>query len=380
MHHSLYQINLQKHFGGGEVYTQFLCQGMDSLNIDYTILVSSKAVFWQKLSFKKNKCKPIDHSIDALLSALGEAPKTVLNHASLSKSWQKAIKAKGHRLLAIAHMPMYGRDPLTYQNYDGVIGVSQYVIDSLIDANVENVYPIPWYGVASLVRDQAKKHPNIVSTSCYDWDLRKVRDRSLSLLEPAYEPFRKKNVWYKKPGLTIGIVSRLTPIKQFPLMFQHLAPALKQVPDLNIEIFGNGGYASVRDLKKALEPIADNVRFWGFQKNITQIYSDLDFLLTGLPEKEALGLNIIEAQVCNLPVLAVNAPPFTETVLHGKTGFLFTDPREDQGKSLANILIQLQQGQLATPVPKEQKAHLSKFSLPEFSNRVAATQDWLFSK
>ena len=87
----------------------------------------------------------------------------------------------------------------------------------------------------------------------------------------------------------------------------------------------------MRDLRKALEPIADNVRFWGFQKNVSEIYSQLDFLLTGLPEKEALGLNVIESQVCNLPVLAVNSPPFTETVIHGETGFLFNDPRSDQG-------------------------------------------------
>ena len=375
---SLFQLNLQKNFGGGEVYTKFLCQSLDRLDIDYKLVVSLEAEFWKKIPFEDNQCIPIEDSIESLLAALGDTSKTVINHGSLSKAWQKAIKGNGHRLIAIAHMPIYGRDPLVYQNYDGVIGVSQYVINSLYEGNVNNVYPEPWYGVASLIRDSGQKQA-IYAASCYDWDMRKVRDRVLSWLEPAYEVFRPKREWHKKPGLTIGIVSRLTPIKQFPLMFEYLAPALKQVPDLNIEIFGSGGYASVRDLRKALEPIADNVRFWGFQKNVTEIYSQLDFLLTGLPEKEALGLNVIEAQACNLPVLAVDAPPFNETVLHGKTGFLFNDPRNDQGESLVKTLLSLQSGQLHAPKPKEEKEHIEKFSLVEFSDRVAATQSWLFS-
>ena len=375
----LYQLNLQNKFGGGEVYSQFMCQGLNSMGLDYKLLVNKEADFWKKSSSVVDKCISIDNTIDALLAALGNTPKTVINHGPLAKSWQTAIKAKGHRLIGIAHMPIYERDPLVYQNYDGVIGVSKYVIDSLNAKKVKNVYQEPWYGVASLQRNVESKDV-ITAASCYDWDMRKVRDRVLSWLEPAYEPFRPKKVWQKKTGLTIGVVSRLTPIKQFPLMFENLASALRQVPNLNIEIFGSGGYASVRDLRKALEPISNNVRFWGFQKNVSEIYSQLDFLLTGLPEKEALGLNVIEAQACNLPVLAVNAPPFTETVLHGKTGYFFNDPRLDQGASLVEILLNIQKGQLPIPKPKKREEHLMKFSLTEFSNRIEATEDWIFAR
>lgn len=69
----------------------------------------------------------------------------------------------------------------------------------------------------------------------------------------------------------------------------------------------------------------------GTSKQCCLIYNKLDFLLTGLPEKEALGLNVLEAQACNLPVLAVDALPFQETVLDGKTGYLFNDPVETKG-------------------------------------------------
>ncbi|OAN16988.1 hypothetical protein A3K86_08620 [Photobacterium jeanii] len=373
---TLFQLNLQQHFGGGEVYTHFLCQGLDALSVDYTLLTHPKAEYWNKLSFERDVITPISPDLDGVLAALGEEPAILLTHGGIDKAWRTAIKAKGHRLIAIAHMPLYGRDPSSYDHYDGVIGVSQYVIESLKDAKVENIYPEPWYGVASLTRNKEANSP-ILKASCYDWDLRKGRDRILSWLEPVYEPFRPKVEWQKKPGLTIGIVSRLTPIKQFPLMFEHIAQALSEVPDVNVEIFGSGGYASVRDLRKALAPLGDRVRFWGFQKNVEGIYRQLDFLMAGLPEKEALGLNVIEAQHCDLPVLAVNASPFVETVADGKTGFLFTDPRQDNGAELKAILTEIQQGERAMPQPVDHKAHLDAFSQPVFTQRVEKALPWL---
>ncbi|MDO6543156.1 glycosyltransferase family 4 protein [Photobacterium sanguinicancri] len=374
----LFQLNLQQHFGGGEVYTHFLCQGLDALNIGYTLLTHPKADYWHKLSFGNTKIQPITPDLDGVITALGDVPAVLLTHGGIDKKWRKQLKGKGHRLIAIAHMPLYGRDPSSYDGYDGVIGVSRYVIESLKDAKVENIYPEPWYGVASLSRHIEEDAP-ILQASCYDWDLRKGRDRILSWLEPVYEQFRPKVQWQKQDGLSIGIVSRITPIKQFPLMFEHIAQALSEVPNLNIEIFGSGGYASVRDLRKALGPLGDRVRFWGFQKNVEGIYSQLDFLIAGLPEKEALGLNVIEAQHCNLPVLAVKASPFVETVVDGKTGFLFEDPRNDNGADLKAILTDIQNGLRPMPQPQQHKAHLDEFSLPVFTQRVEKAVSWLLS-
>ena len=178
----------------------------------------------------------------------------------------------------------------------------------------------------------------------------------------------------KRPGLTLGIVSRLTPIKQFPLMFGMLAPVIARYPRVNLEIFGSGGYASVRDLRVALAPVLKQVRFWGHQANVAAVYPQLDFVLSGLPEKEALGLNLIEAQYCGTPVLAVHAPPFTETVIDGQSGFMFSDPREDGGESFAQLLQRLLAGAVR-PDPRQAAAHLDRFSFAAFRGRVSRALD-----
>lgn len=279
-----------------------------------------------------------------------------------------------HFVTCFAHMPLYGRNPEVFRHCDLVFAVSRHVIASLKAADITHYYPEPLYGVADLERPARlrrvfTKGGPVRANSSYDWDQRKFRDRFLSYVHPFYFALKPSREFEKREGLTLGIVSRLTPIKQFPLMFEILAPVIRRFPQINLEIFGSGGYASVRDLKRSLAPISGQVRWWGHQGNVKAVYPLLDFLLTGLPEKEALGLNVIEAQACGTPVLAVNAPPFTETVVEGETGHFFTDPRQDQGASFEALLQAFIQGE-ALPRPLLARQHLEIFSFPQFVGRV----------
>jgi glycosyltransferase involved in cell wall biosynthesis len=126
----------------------------------------------------------------------------------------------------------------------------------------------------------------------------------------------------------------------------------------------------VRDLKAALAPIRDRTRFWGYHSNVAAVYPQLDYLLTGLPEKEALGLNVLEAQSCGTPVLAPRAPPFTETVLEGRSGYLYRDPREDKGEDFDNLIQSLLNGK-PRPDPRLASNHLAQFSYEALVERTA---------
>jgi glycosyltransferase involved in cell wall biosynthesis len=141
---------------------------------------------------------------------------------------------------------------------------------------------------------------------------------------------------------------------------------------VRLEIFGSGGFAQVRELKAALAPLGPRARFWGYQRNVAAVYPQLDYLMTGLPEKEALGLNAIEAQACGTPVLAPNAPPFTETVLDGESGWLYRDPREDRGREFGALLDAILAGR-PRPDPRVRAAdHLRQFTWPMLVERTRA--------
>jgi glycosyltransferase involved in cell wall biosynthesis len=360
----LVQINLQPHFGGGEVYTAFLCRALSQLGVPTRLLVHPDANFWGRLGLPADTQRIVVADPAELPRYLLTGPLWLLSHGPLPVSLRSATPERLRT--AIAHMPVQGRNPQAFVDHDLIYAVSGWVLDGLHEGHLP-AWHFPLYGVAAL--DARGNEGEICRTSRYDWDQRKGRDRLLGIFEPLIEILRPHPIFAKRPGLTLGIVSRLTPIKQFPLMFEILAPLLAKYPHINLEIFGSGGYASVRDLDAALQPCAGQVRFWGQQRDVAAIYPQLDYLLSGLPEKEALGLNIIEAQACGTPVIAVDAPPFTETVIDGVTGFLYRDPRQDAGADFARLLDAILAGR-PRPQPMLAKEHLAKFSFEAFVERL----------
>jgi len=361
----LVQINLQLHFGGGEVYTAFLCRALSQLGVATTLLVHPRAGFWKGLGLPDDTDIVAVEDVAALPGHLPQGPLWLLSHGPLPSELRGSVA--GRLRTAIAHMPVQGRNSAAFANHDRIYAVSGWVRDGLLAAGLP-AWETPLYGVAEIGKRGIDAPIN--RSSRYDWDRRKGRDRLFGMLEPLVDSLRSHPRFARRPGLTLGIVSRLTPIKQFPLLFSHLAPVLAKRPQVNLEIFGSGGYASVRDLDRALAALPPGqARFWGQQGNVGGIYRQIDYLLSGLPEKEALGLNIIEAQACGTPVIAVHAPPFTETVSNGMTGFLYRDPREDAGADFGRLLDELLEGR-PRPQPEQAEGHLARFSVDAFVERL----------
>lgn len=362
------QINWQGELGGGEVYTRFFTRALQALGWKVQLIVQRKARFWADLGLEGVELVPIEHGRE-IPAVLPRAPAVVVTHNLLPSEVAFEVASR-HRLGGLIHMPLVGRDPKGLQHYHQLFAVSDYVRSTAFALGHRNVYPEPMLGVADLSPRAAVSSGTIFRRSEYSWDRRKFRDRLLSWCEPLLQ-LRPRCRFSRRQGLTLGVVSRLTPIKQFPLLFSRLSPVLAEFPRVNLEIFGSGGYASVRDLRAALAPIAGQVRFWGMQADPGAVYRQLDYVLSGLPEREALGLNLIEAQAAGTPVIAVDAPPFTETVAHGRSGFLYPDPRRDGATGFRELVAALVAG-APRPDPRSAAAHLARFSPPAFQQRVAA--------
>ncbi len=363
------QINLQQHFGGGEVYTRFLCEALISRGWEVELYAHRAADFWHRLDLKGARIHFVDDATE-IPGQIGDtgAPRLLIAHGPPPKAIHDALQHRGS-LCAIAHMPVHNRSVEGFAGLHRVFGVSRYVIDTLHQKQVSRVHPEPLYGVADLRGGQPSDKLPLVRTSRYDWDLRKGRDRLLSWLYPIYQALRPQVGYVPRAGITLGIVSRITTIKQFDKLFTLLAPSIAEFPQLQLEIFGAGGYASVRDLRRALKPIAAQTRWWGHQQQVAAVYPRLDYLMTGLPEREALGLNVLEAEACGTPILAVDGGPFRETVVPGQTGWFYTDPREDGGADFKALISRLIQSEERLD-PRTARDHLERFSMGAFAERV----------
>ena len=367
------QLNLQENLGGGEVYTRSLCRAFAGMGWRTRLFVNARANFWQSLLLPETEIVKLE-SMEQLELALVDKGDLLLTHSTLDTVWAPRM-ARRARLAGMLHMPLYERFPEGLRHYHRLFAVSRHVAESARSHGLDNLYPIALLGVAD-TSPRGTAVP-VRKNSSYEWDRRKVRDRMMGWVAGFRGPATGGSEFEKIPGtLTLGIVSRLTPIKQFPLMFSFLAGVISRFPSVRLEIFGSGGYASVRDLRAALRPCASQVRFWGQQSDVGAVYGKLDYVLSGLPEKEALGLNLIEAQAMGTPVLAVAAPPFIETVVDGKSGFLFKDPREDDGADFEALLRRLVSGAVR-PDPREARDHLALFSESAFRERLKAALEGL---
>ena len=366
-----YQVNLQTGWGGGEVYTVFFARALAALGVRTVLFAKANIGRWRTQLPAGSEVIGVgggDELAAAVDSRIPAGERAWLVFHTPATAAQIAPLASAARLLTcVAHMPLYGRNPAALRPYDLVIPVSGHVLASIRAHELGNAYPEPLYGIADL--SGRGSDGELRRRTPYDWDKRKFRDRVYGWFEPALDLLRPHPAFSRGTGIALGIVSRLTPIKQFPQLFRLLAPVLAQHPGFDLHIFGAGGYASVRDLKRALAPVGPRARFWGMQRDVAAVYRRLDYLLTGLPEKEALGLNVIEAQASDLPVLAVDAPPFTETIAAGITGLFYADPRSDDGRDFSALLDRLA-ARPFRPDPEKAPAHLQRFSEAAFAERV----------
>ena len=362
----IHHVNLQPIVGGGEIYTRALTRAFADAGATVTLYVHPSVGLWDDLEGARVRIVRAEDERQLLERLPGERA-VVLTQSPISVQGVERMAAR-HRVAGFAHMPMFQRSAEGFRPYHLVFTVSRYCIDLLRLAGLRQVYPEPVYGTADLARGSEP----VLRRSPYIVDRRKFRDVLLGRLIALTGTRGANEAYSRRPGLTLGLVSLISPIKQFPVLFSILAPILAQRKAVQLEIFGNGGYAQVRDLRRALAPLGRRTRFWGYQPDVGAIYPQLDYLMTGLPEKEALGLNVLEAQACGTPVLAPDAPPFTETVVDGASGFRYRDPRADGGRHLAEILDAILAGRPRPDPRVAAREHLAQFTHAALVDRARA--------
>jgi glycosyltransferase involved in cell wall biosynthesis len=364
---SVFHLNPSPTLGGAEVYTGFLARALQESGWSNVIVAARETPWWRGICRGEAVLREHD------FKARGDVPgipdgALICVHAPVPKGLLDRLAAR-HRLLGLGHQAVYSSSvPYYYSAAHRLLPVSNHVAATLRAAGFSNVHDTPLLGVAELSRSETSGA--IRPGALVEWDRRKARDRLLAWSEPYLGRVMPMRIFAKRQGLTLGVVSRLAPLKQFPALFSAIMPVLVKQSDVNLEIFGSAiGYRTYRELRRVLAPLGHRARFWGFQSNVAAIYPEIDYLLTGLPEREALGLNVIEAQQCGTPVLAPAAPPFTETMIDGVSGYLYADPRHDAGQGFEAALARARG---ARPDPRLATAHLERFSFPAFRRRIDA--------
>lgn len=106
----------------------------------------------------------------------------------------------------------------------------------------------------------------------------------------------------------VGIVGRLVPVKNHFIFLNSVKYFMSQHPDMKI-LFAIIGDGEMRDELQEFcirLGISEHVRFYGWMKDIAQVYADLDLLaLTSI--NEGTPVSIIEAMAAGVPVISTDA-------------------------------------------------------------------------
>lgn len=148
----------------------------------------------------------------------------------------------------------------------------------------------------------------------------------------------------RKDRIRLGIVSRIARVKQFPKLFRLLHDSLTDASDMvEIHIFGSGPWSQVQELKSSLpSSIRPRVFFWGWQEDPWAYLPKIHALLLGMPEKEALGLNILEATMRKIPVIGIEGGPFPEVIESGRNGWLLS--KDNINVDFCRVIYELEEG------------------------------------
>jgi glycosyltransferase involved in cell wall biosynthesis len=122
----------------------------------------------------------------------------------------------------------------------------------------------------------------------------------------------------------IGHLGRLKKYKSADHLLHAFQVVRQEIPDVQLQIIGDGTYRSALERLSRELGISENVQFLGYlsQKETVQRLQQMT-VLANCSAKEGWGLTVIEANSCGVPVVASDVPGLRDSVVDGKTGLLF---------------------------------------------------------
>ena len=119
----------------------------------------------------------------------------------------------------------------------------------------------------------------------------------------------------------IGIIARLSDVKGIDVLIKAMPDILKAIPAAKLLIAGQGPEEAVLKQLTQDMSLTAHVQFKSTVNQTELILPAIDvFVMPSL--MEGLGLSVMEAQACGIPVVASNVGGLVDLIEDGKTGFL----------------------------------------------------------
>ena len=155
--------------------------------------------------------------------------------------------------------------------------------------------------------------------------------------DPGTRPRVRKSLSLGPDIAAIGIVARLDPIKNLPVLIDAMQQLHRQHPQARLLIIGDGPLREALTRQVATNGLDPVVQFLGTRHDVPDLLSALDLLV--LPSSsEGLSMTLIEGSAAGLPLVASDVGGNNELVEDGVNGLLV---KPGDSRALATALQQL---------------------------------------
>lgn len=129
----------------------------------------------------------------------------------------------------------------------------------------------------------------------------------------------------RTPGpVRFVMVSRLSEEKGCDVSIEAFGRIAALVPDVRLEIFGDGDCRAELERQVRTAALSDKVTFHGFvdEARVAKRLPHHDVFIQHSRVKEGSPVSVVEAMACGLPVVATRIGGIVDQIRHGQTGFL----------------------------------------------------------
>lgn len=197
-----------------------------------------------------------------------------------------------------------------------------YITDKIITINTEDYYFVKNKFPCEVVYT----HGVGVNTERYRIPTAKERSEA------------RKELGFNSEQPIILCVGELLPNKNQRLAILSMTSVIKLYPDAQLVIAGNGPDKNILEELVAKLDLKDNVRFIGYCTYL-EIYQRCATISVTCSKREGLPLNVIEAQLSGVPVIASNNRGHRDLIKNGQTGWIVgCDDIKTMAMTIINLL------------------------------------------
>jgi glycosyltransferase EpsD len=187
----------------------------------------------------------------------------------------------------------------------------------------------------------------------------------------------RKEMGYADEQFIVLYTAEFIPRKNHKLLLKEIDSLRQSIPLLKVIFAGKGPLQNKIVNWSRKSCLSENIDFLGYRYDMDRIYKIADIHVS-VSRQEGLSINNIEAQASGIPLVCSKIRGHTDTIIHGRNGFLFD---LSQPKEMTQSILRLYHDNiLRQEIAINNRKDVGRFSVADCVQKIAACYKKVFTE